>query len=140
MPRGRPRIPLSAQEVKNIEAMAGLGMSMTQISHVLGMSRATLERRMKDSPPELAAKEALDRGRAMAISAVSKTAFEMAKSGKESGMTQFWLQCRANWKKTESKEISGPDGAAIEIASEDEASLMARIKDKVKKLKILEDE
>lgn len=139
MPRGRPRIPLSAQEVKNIEAMAGLGMSMVQISQVLGMSKATLERRMNDSPPELAAKEALDRGRAVAIAAVSKTAFEMAKSGKESGMTQFWLQCRADWKKTESQEISGPNGGPIEI-SHDEEEIRTRIKNKIKKLKILDDE
>ncbi len=108
---GRPRIPLSEKEVASIEAMSGYGMTMTQIASVLGMSKATLERRMKDSPPELAAKLALERGRNIAISNVTKTAFDLAKSGKNDGMTQFWLQCRAGWKK------AGGNGVTVEASA-----------------------
>lgn len=111
---GRPKIPLSPKEVESIESMSGYGMSMEQIAQVLRMSKATLQRRLNDTPPELGAKNALERGRAIAITNITKTAFDMARSGKESGMTQFWLQCRAGWVKKEGIELTGKNGAPLQ--------------------------
>ena len=95
------KIPLTEKDVATIEAMSGWGMTMQQIAQVLKMNKRTLERRIKDTPAELGAAVALERGRAVAASVVARKCYEMASSGKEPGMTQFWLQCRADWKKTE---------------------------------------
>lgn len=116
----RVKIELSPRQVESLEAMAGYGMSMEKIAHALGMSKVTLERRIKDSPPELGAKDAMTRGRAKAEAEVVQTAHRMATSGKESGMTQFWLQCRAGWKKeaeTQKVELTGKDGGPVKTKS-----------------------
>jgi IS30 family transposase len=89
---------LDARELEQVEKLSGLGMSVRQIGYVIGVSKSTMERRIKDQP-ELA--EALEKGRAMAIANVSKTAYQLATSGKHPVMTIFFLKCRAGWSETD---------------------------------------
>jgi len=101
-----------------IEAMAGVGLKVEQMAAILGMSKATFDRRMRDTP---GASEALEKGRARASFTISKTAFEMAKGGHHVAMTIFWLKCREGWRETpQAIEHSGPDGAPIPIEAKRE--------------------
>jgi predicted DNA-binding protein (UPF0251 family) len=86
---------LNLDEIKQIETMSGLGLKVEQMAAILGMSKRTFERRIKDTD---GASDALEKGRALAAIQVTKTAFEMAKSGRVPVMTMFWLKCRQNWR------------------------------------------
>ncbi len=96
------------KEIKQIESMAGLGMNVEQMAHVVGVSKATFDRRQGDQP---AVHEAISKGRALASMGVRKTAYQMATSGKCPAMTIFWLKTREGWK--EPRE--GDDQAPIKI-------------------------
>ncbi|HEV8043810.1 MAG TPA: hypothetical protein VGP38_01435 [Rubrobacter sp.] len=82
-------------EIGQLERMAGLGMPTDQIAAVLGTSKKTLERRVKDQP---GVNDALLRGRAKISAAVRQTLFTMATSGKCVAATIFWLKVREGWK------------------------------------------
>lgn len=112
----RVKIELTEKEIASVEALSGFGMGIRQIAAVLGMSHATLERRIKDSPPGSGAKEAVERGRQKAIAEVSQVAFKMATSGNKTEMTKYWLNCRAGWKATHVVENTGKDGAPLPVA------------------------
>lgn len=107
----RERIDFSEQEIKRIETMAGMGLNVEQMASILGVSKKTFERRIEDTP---AAKDALEKGRALASYNIMETAYKMAQSGKVPAMTMFWLKCRARWREVQVVEHSGPDGKPIE--------------------------
>lgn len=94
-------IPLSPEEIKKIQDLAGYGLTMDKIAHVIGISKKTLERRMKDTP---GVADAIEKGRADAEANITESAFRMAKSGKTPAMTIFWLKCRARWTEQEPPE------------------------------------
>lgn len=102
---------LSESEIKQIETMAGLGLKIEQMAAVLGMSKATFDRRMNDTK---GASESLEKGRSAAALNVTKTAYQLATGGKVPAMTMFWLKCRERWKETSVHEVSGVDGKPIE--------------------------
>lgn len=89
-----PRL-FDAKEIERIEEMAGVGMTVEQMAHVVGVSKATFERRQNDQPE---VHEAVSKGRSIAARAVMKTAYEMAVSGECPTMTIFWLKTRQGWK------------------------------------------
>lgn len=92
--------------------MAGMGMSVEKIGHVFGISKATMERRIRDTPGVI---EAMNQGRAEAENNVSVTAYELANSGKCPLMTKFWLEVRAGWKAPQVHEHTGKDGASLTL-------------------------
>lgn len=83
------------KEIAQVEAMAGFGLTATQMASVLGMCEKTFYNK-KNTIPEFAS--ALERGRALTSYNVRKTAYQMATSGDWPAMTIFWLKCRENWK------------------------------------------
>lgn len=87
-----------------IGRMRGLGMTLKQIAHVLGMNEDTFEKRIAEDP-EL--EMVINAGVSIAHKQVTETAFAMATDGKNPAMTMFWLKCRANWKDTQHVEMSG---------------------------------
>lgn len=89
---------LTEDEIRRISFYSGMGLSVTKMSALIGISKATFERRYKDQP-ELV--EALLKGRAQAESAVTKSCYDQAVSGRSPTMTIFWLKCRAGWKEAE---------------------------------------
>jgi hypothetical protein len=92
---------IDEKELQQVEKLAGLGLNMKQIAHIIGVCKKTLERRMQDQP-EVAV--AVEKGRALAIAKVSKTAYELALSGKHPVMTIFFLKCRAGWSETDAED------------------------------------
>lgn len=112
----REKLELDSDDLKRIETMAGIGLNVTQMAAILGMSKATFDRRMTDTP---GASEALEKGRSMAAQNVMATAYKLAVSGDTPAMTMFWLKCRERWKEVTSHEHSGPDGKPITLAKAD---------------------
>lgn len=89
------KIALTAEQVKQIERLSGLGLTVEKIATFFSISKKTLERRLKDTP---GAADALLKGRAVAEEEVTQTLYDMATSGKCPVATIFWLKCRARWK------------------------------------------
>jgi len=129
----RAKIELSEEELSKITTMAGLGLTVVQMAAILGMSKATFDRRMSDTE---GASEALEKGRATAAQNVMATAYKMAISGNVPAMTMFWLKCRQRWKETNVHEVSGVDGGPIDTRNTSEMSdeqILARIEELRKK-------
>jgi len=88
---------LTPEEIKRCETYYGLGLTIQDMAALIGIGKATFERRMSDQP-SLA--EALLKGKAMADAQVTQSLFKQATSGKHPASTMFWLKCRKGWKDT----------------------------------------
>jgi hypothetical protein len=94
--QGRKNHTPTPETRKQVETLAGYGLTVEQIGHVLECSHDTVSRHY---PAEL------ERGQAVACAKVAQTAFQMAVGGQEPAMTMFWLKTRARWRET--TEITG---------------------------------
>lgn len=97
---------------RQVEAMAGYGIPEAAIARVLEIDAAELRR--------LYARE-LDNSEVKANAKVAESLFRKATGEGRQAVTAaiFWLKTRAGWKDTSLHEVSGPDGAPIEIAEPD---------------------
>ena len=79
-PPGRhpPRKPLTPEQIGQIEALAGYGLTQPQIAAVLDFSGRTLARHKTEEPQVVAA---LERGRAVAQGNVGKALYTRATGG-----------------------------------------------------------
>lgn len=84
----------SPSEIKRIEKMAALGLSVVQISSLYDISTDTFYRRCKEENFDLSA--ALHRGKAKAIGKVAQKAYELALAGDVS-MIKYYLSCMGGW-------------------------------------------
>ena len=100
MPRS-DKMELSEDDIKKLESMAGLGLTVANMAAILGMSKKTLERRMAEDE---SIRDALERGRGITSNNVAKSAYKQAMSG-NTAMTIFWLKTRMGWKETERHEV-----------------------------------
>ena len=106
-PPGRPKgraFVFTEDDVKKIEVLSGYGLNQDQIADVFGISRASFQRYMMETP---SVSDAMEVGRTKAVAAVSQSAFQQATSGKSPAMTQYWLNCRARWTQTQVIEHQG---------------------------------
>jgi hypothetical protein len=94
-------------EVKKIETLSGYGLTIEKIASLFDLSKKTFERALKRSPGGV---DSLLKGRSIAESQVSQTAYQMAISGKHPVMTIFYLKCRARWKPPSFDEEEEGDG------------------------------
>lgn len=124
-------IKITNKEREQVKALAGYGLTDLDIANVLGFSEATLQRRCG---------EELKKGRSLAKSAVTQTAYKMAVSGKVPAMTMFWLKTRCGWKEITVNELVGKDGQAIKMEKEkfdlsslnaDELKLFKKLTEKI---------
>jgi uncharacterized protein (DUF2384 family) len=110
--KGRPKLALSAEQIKQAEAMAVVGCTNAQIATILGISESTLERRSKENTVIF---DALERGRASAAVKVLKAAYDMASSGKNPLMTMFWLKCRLRWSEAKPEADRSEEDFTIQL-------------------------
>lgn len=110
MPRPK-RQPLSPDELRQLETLAGIGLPTHQIAAAMGMSAGTLKRRIKETP---GGSDPIKKGRSIALSNVAKTAYQLAVSGKVPAMTMFYLKTRGGWREKDRVEHTGKDGGPIE--------------------------
>ena len=86
---------LTPEELKRCETYYGLGLTISDMAALIGISKSTFEARQRDQP---ALAQGLLKGQAMADAQVTQSAFKQAISGKCPAMTMFWLKCRKGWK------------------------------------------
>lgn len=75
---GKHTKPLTENDLRQVEELAGYGLSLDQIAAVLGFSERTLYYK-KENNPDLVA--AIQRGKAKAAAIVGKSLFTRAKDG-----------------------------------------------------------
>lgn len=107
------KIVFNKKQISQIEALSGVGMTVTEIAEYFGVSKATFDRRVADTP-EL--NESLRKGRTRAHGNVLKAAYNMATDEKHSDFTKFYLRSRYGWSEKQEIEISGGVGVNPENA------------------------
>jgi hypothetical protein len=95
MPRKPKR--LTPAELAEIQALAGLGLTQEQVARVKGMCPDTLRKYAQDD---------WQLGKAKALARVSRTAYELAVSGKCPAMTMFYLKSQARWREYPLEDLS----------------------------------
>lgn len=110
------KVTFTKRQIAQVESLAGVGMTMAEIADYFGVSKATLDRRVGDTP-ELA--DALRKGRTRAHGNVLKAAYEMATDKKHSDFTKFYLRSRYGWSEKQELHVTGdvlvnPEHAFVE--------------------------
>jgi len=105
MSRGKPWSPTENQ-LNGLEVMSGHGLREEDLAAYCGVSLATFKR--AEARTNTGLSERLLKGRSKANSAVAKTLFQMATSGKCPAATLFWCKVRLHWKEPPSG-IEFPD-------------------------------
>ena len=88
--------------------MAGIGLKHDQIAKIIGISDETLRKYYT---------EELETAAAKMNAQVAQNLFSIA-TGKGVGAVAsaiFWMKTRGGWREVERKEITGKDGAAIQL-------------------------
>lgn len=99
-------------DLKEVERLAGLGLTQEQIAVSLGISARTLESRKAESA-EFA--EAIKKGQASAIQEVSNALFQNARNGNVTAQI-FFLKARAQWKdKHEGSDEDGETAQPVKV-------------------------
>lgn len=113
MPRPK-RDPLSPDEIRQLETLSGLGLSLEQVALTWKTSIGTLKRRIKETPE---CSDPLKRGRAVALTNVAKSLYQQATSGNMAAIC-FYLKTRGGkrWREKDRVEVTGKDGKPIEHA------------------------
>lgn len=104
-PKGGVRRNFTDEQRNQVEVLSGLGLPQTQIATLIGCDPKTLREHFR---------EVLDVGDAKATAKVAQALITKALSGDTACMI-FWMKARAGWKETGRIEVSGPDGAAVQI-------------------------
>lgn len=102
----RPEHKPTAEQRKQVEAMAAYGIPQTNIALVVGISKPTLEKHYRRE---------LDTGATKATAKVAESLYRKA-TGNGMGAVAaaiFWLKTRAGWKETNITEIVGSDGGPV---------------------------
>lgn len=97
-------------QLTQIEAMAGFGLSTDKIAILLGVSERTLQRAAEH---DHTVRDTLERGRAKVELQVRKGAYDAAKAGNVT-MQIFLLKTKYGFREVERLELTGADGGPIE--------------------------
>jgi hypothetical protein len=85
----RPSFQPTEEQRKLVKSLAAVGMRQDQICTVLGLKSPKTLRKYFRQP--------LSSGLAEAIATVTRTAYEMAISGRHTAITMFWLKSQTKW-------------------------------------------
>lgn len=107
---GRPHVVWDAARLADVESLAGFGLNIEQVAGFFGLREAGIKALLKRRPE---IRDAIESGRAKAAARVTKTAYELATSGKCPAMTMFWCKTRLGWREVDRLEHSGPGGGPI---------------------------
>jgi hypothetical protein len=105
---------------RRVEALAGYGVSEADIATVLAMELATLRGLYRAE---------LESGHIKANSKVAENLYRKATGdGREAVIAAiFWLKTRAGWRETNVHEVSGPNGAPIDVVEHSPSDLAAAL-------------
>ena len=117
---GRPqKLQVDEKMIGQVEAMAGLGLTMENISLILGVGQRTLCRYKKDYP---ALQAAYQRGRSQGAMTVVASLRKLIEEGNVSA-TIFYLKTQCRWSEKARYDADSTDieGAARKLAQAREA-------------------
>lgn len=108
---GRPAFEPTDSERKQVEALSGYGLPIEQIAVLVrdGIDTDTLR---KHFATELVS------GKAKANGQVGKTLFQKVMAG-DTAAAIWWSKTQMRWKEVQQHEITGKDGAPIQVATID---------------------
>lgn len=107
---GRSRKTLTPEQVKQVESLAAV-MTEEQIADFFGFSERTLRNRMTEDPKIVAAYK---KGKAKAIGMAGENLLKLVRKG-NLGALCFFLKTQAGWRETTRQEVTGKDGAPLEV-------------------------
>jgi len=93
---------LTPTETKELQRLAGLGLSVEQCANVMGYSRATLFRRIKDDPKCLRLYKI---GKDQAAGKIAGKLFEQAMDGNVACII-FYLKTQCGWRETDHNTVA----------------------------------
>ena len=127
MPGGRPPFVINDDVCKKAEALAAQGLTMDQISSVLGIGVRTVYEKQAEYPQF---SQAITDGRAKGIATISNALFQNAKKG-DTQAQKYYLNNRDkdNWKdRVHNQTDVTSGGEKISIASLSDAALDERLR------------
>jgi DNA-binding CsgD family transcriptional regulator len=101
---------------RQVEAMAGYGVREDEIAEFIGIDPKTLRKHYRSEQR---------RGHTKANAKVAENLYRRATGESREAVTAaiFWLKTRAGWRETFAHELSGRDGAPIEMVEHDPRKL-----------------
>lgn len=113
--RTKPKIPI---DLKEVERLASLGLTLEEIATGLGCSYETLNNRSKENTD---IKEAIKRGRLKSAEHVVNKLMEQIDQGNVTA-TIFYLKAKCGWRDKDAIEVkhSGSIGTTVGIISDKE--------------------
>jgi hypothetical protein len=105
---GRPAHKPDSASRRQVEALAGYGVPEVEIGDVIGVDPKTLRKHYRKE---------LSQGHTKANAKVAENLYRRATGeGREAVIAAiFWLKTRAGWRESIAHELSGRDGAPIEV-------------------------
>lgn len=103
--KGSPGFDPGYEQARQVEQMAALGASTSDISAILRIEPKLLEKYYSYE---------LETAQSRINQRVAKIALQSALSG-DTDMVKFWLSRRAGWKEIKTTEVTGANGGAIEF-------------------------
>ena len=93
---------------RQVEAMAGYGVPEAEIAGMVGIDPKTLRKHYRAE---------LDHGHTKANARVAENLYHKATGEGREAVTAgiFWLKCRAGWKETSVRELTGRDNEPLTI-------------------------
>jgi transposase len=113
MAQGRPRKELTDEQKAQVEALAAV-LSQEQIADYFGIGKTTWFA-MLERDAELS--ERYKRGKSRAISEVAQGLLQKARDG-DTVSAIFYLKTQAGWRETNRQELTGADGAPLNVRIE----------------------
>jgi hypothetical protein len=105
---GRPSHKPDPTSRRQVEALAGYGIPEPEIAGLIGIDAKTLRKHYRDE---------LDHGHTKANAKVAENLYRKATGeGREAVIAAiFWLKCRAAWKETSVRELTGKDEGPVTV-------------------------
>lgn len=97
---GRKAHEPTEKTLKQVETLAGYGLPMEQIGHVIGVSVSTLQKYYR---------EPLDKGVAKANALIAEGLFKQATGGNTTALI-FWCKTRMGWREVQRHEVGVGEG------------------------------
>lgn len=116
------RVKVTIDDIRQMEALSGMGLNRDQICAILDISRVVFDSRLKEDDQ---IHNAIERGRALALQNVMKTAYQLAVSGECPAMTMFYLKTRARWRESHHIDITAIESSS-DLISKDQQIRMAK--------------
>lgn len=107
---GQNKVNIKDEDLPKIEAMAANGLTVEQIAQVLGMSKATFDKRKAEVDKIAKAHEA---GRNKASNNVGKSLYQQAINGNTNAIKLYYGYALGRWEKKESIHSGDGDGGPV---------------------------